>query len=151
MSQSAGFTFFGSVRRNSVALMSLLIAIVALTQNSWRAERTEENRNIRYAAFEVLREATELQLLVDHAHYDADSGEGNPIVGWAMVQYMVDLSIVLPPEIGAESANLKQVWQAHFSALGAANSDNSLQANETITAAIQSLRQVVKKIIISLE
>jgi len=42
------------VRSNAVALISLAVALTALSYNTWRNERTEHNRNIRVAAFEVL-------------------------------------------------------------------------------------------------
>lgn len=143
--------FFASLRRNSVALMSLCIAIVALTQNTIRAERTEDNRNTRYAAFEILREATKLQLLIDHAHYDVGSREGNPIVGWGHVQYMQDLSLLLPTDIGEQTGRLKGVWHDRFSDLGSGDRDSSLSANEALTAEINALRQDLKQTLLALE
>ena len=42
------------LRRNTVALISLVVAISSLSYNTWRNEATEENRNLRVAAFEIL-------------------------------------------------------------------------------------------------
>ena len=38
------------LRNNSVALISLVVALTSLAYNTWRNERTEHNRNIRTAS-----------------------------------------------------------------------------------------------------
>lgn len=45
------------LRNNAVALISLAVAIGSLGYNTWRNERTEHNRNVRTAAFELLMRA----------------------------------------------------------------------------------------------
>ena len=45
---------FEQLRRNAVALISLVVALSSLGYNTWRNEQTEANRNERQAAFEVL-------------------------------------------------------------------------------------------------
>ena len=47
-------TFREQLRSNAVALISLTVALSSLGYNTWRNERTEHNRNIRAAAFEIL-------------------------------------------------------------------------------------------------
>ena len=42
------------IRSNSVALISLSVALIALSYNTWRNETTESQRNIRQASFRVL-------------------------------------------------------------------------------------------------
>lgn len=42
------------LRRQSLALVSLLVARGALGYNTWRNERTEDNRTVRAAGFEML-------------------------------------------------------------------------------------------------
>ncbi len=42
--------FFNQIRRNTVALISLAIAVSSLSYNTWRNEKTEINRNQRIAA-----------------------------------------------------------------------------------------------------
>ena len=42
------------IHNNAVALISLVIAVSSLAYNTWRNETTEEQRNIRHAAFRVL-------------------------------------------------------------------------------------------------
>ena len=43
------------LRRNFVALISLVVAITSLGYNTWRNEASEYNRNQRLISIEVLR------------------------------------------------------------------------------------------------
>ncbi len=47
------------LRDNAVALISLVVALGSLAYNTWRNERTEHNRNVRTAAFELLTRVAE--------------------------------------------------------------------------------------------
>ena len=49
--------FISQLRRNLVALISLTIAISSLGYNTWRNEHSEDNRNKRFAAFEIVKKA----------------------------------------------------------------------------------------------
>ncbi|MDH3303608.1 MAG: hypothetical protein OEM50_00145 [Gammaproteobacteria bacterium] len=49
------------LRRNAVALISLVVAITSLGYNTWRNEASEHNRNQRLLSIEVLPNAGELQ------------------------------------------------------------------------------------------
>src|SRR5439155_9354534 len=49
------------LRDNAVALISLVVALGSLAYNTWRNERTEHNRNVRTAAFELLTRVAELE------------------------------------------------------------------------------------------
>ena len=67
------------IRRNTVALISIIIAVSSLSYNTWRNEKTEDNRNQRLASLEVLLKLNELQQVIFHSHYDKDSlDKGNP-------------------------------------------------------------------------
>ena len=57
------------LQRNSVALISLAIAISSLGYNTWRNEASEHNRNQRVVSIEVLRNIGELQQVVYHSHW----------------------------------------------------------------------------------
>ena len=71
--------FVKQLQRNTVALISILIAVSSLSYNTWRNEKTETNRNQRVAAFEILLKLGELQQVVFHHYYDKDTRErGNP-------------------------------------------------------------------------
>jgi hypothetical protein len=63
---NANLDFFDQIRRNAVALISLIIAVSSLSYNTWRNEKTEDNRNQRHAAFEVLLKLNELQQVIFH-------------------------------------------------------------------------------------
>lgn len=102
--------FVEQVRRNSVALISLVVAVTSLSYNTWRNEATEHNRNLRVAAFEILLKLGELQQVVFHVHYDKDMDKGNPRIGWAYVLIINDLSQVLPKTVQDSANELLQTW-----------------------------------------
>ena len=92
MQQSIG----QQLRANVVALTSLAVALTALGYNTWRNERTEHNRNIRVAAFEVLKQLGELQVVVNSAVYGKEGSRMDPMAGWGRVALITDLSQLLP-------------------------------------------------------
>jgi hypothetical protein len=47
------------IHNNAVALISICIAVSTLAYNTWRNETTEEQRNVRHAAFRVIEELSE--------------------------------------------------------------------------------------------
>ena len=106
------------VRRNAVALISIIIAVSSLSYNTWRNEETEDNRNQRLASFEVLLKLNELQQVIFHGHYDKDLlDKGNPRTGWAYVLTIRDLSRVLHPPLPAAADKLQIVWNENWSEL----------------------------------
>ncbi len=106
------------LKRNSVALISVVIAVSSLSYNTWRNEKTGENRNQRFAAFEVLLKLNELQQVIFHSHYDKDSSDkGNPRTGWAYVLTVRDLSRVLHPPLPATADELVTVWGENWAGL----------------------------------
>ncbi len=129
-------SFREQLRRNSVALISVFIAVSSLSYNTWRNERTEYNRNQRQASFQVLLKLGELQQLVFHRHYDMDAADkGNPRTGWALVLTIRDLSQVLETPLPDESRNLVSIWDEHWSNLGEVQS-----SADAILAGIESVR-----------
>lgn len=119
-------TIIEQLRRNAVALISLVVAVSSLSYNTWRNESTEDNRNLRFAAFEILLKLGELQEVVFHVHYDKDFDKGNPRMGWAYVLTINDLAQVLPAAVQGSTAELKQVWAANWEDLP--DSEPSLNA-----------------------
>ena len=98
-------------QRNSVAIISLLVALSTLSYSTWRNEKSEDNRNHRQAAFEVLLKLNELQQVIFHRHYDLDENDkGNPRLGWTIVLTISDLSQLLPPPQPERAGELKVVW-----------------------------------------
>jgi len=107
------------LQRNSVALISLVIAISSLGYNTWRNEASEHNRNQRVVSIEVLRNIGELQQLVYHSHWDMeDRDKGNPLTGWALVLTIKDLSQLLDGDAPDAGTALWKVWDDNWQLLG---------------------------------
>jgi hypothetical protein len=106
------------VRRNLVAIISLVLAILSLSYNTWRNEVTEYNRNVRQAGFEMLMTLGEVHQIVFFLHYDQDETQGNPRLGWAKVLLTADLATIMPPEVGEAAEGLLVAWSTHWPSLG---------------------------------
>ena len=128
------------LRNNAISIISLVIAIVALTFNTWRANTSEDNRNLRYATFEMIMQLGELQLITDQLHYNAEAGKADTISGWGHIALIEDLAAVLPPEFEQQAEALKQTWAENVNSLGKAE-----RSVESITAEIQELRGVTRE------
>jgi hypothetical protein len=126
------------VKRNSVAIISLVVALSSLGYNTWRNEATENNRNIRTASFEVLKSLGELQIIADHAHYEKDQIQGNPITGWGRVLLIRDLCHVISDPAAQSATALHKTWGNNWSTLG--KQPGSIEA---ITKQIDAVRQDV--------
>lgn len=139
--------FFNQVRRNAVALISLIIAVSSLSYNTWRNEKTEVNRNQRIASFEVLLKLNELQQVIFHSHYDMDVlDKGNPRTGWSYVLTVRDLSRILHPPLPASADELLSVWNKNWEGLG------KEQANvDLIISEIDNVRSKTLLLLESLE
>ncbi len=110
--------FREQLRDNTVALISLTVAVSSLAYNTWRNERTEHNRNIRAATFELLMKVSELQRVVFLAQYDRDLAGGSPRTGWTYVLAIRDLSTLAPAPLPAQAGELQKVWSASWEGLG---------------------------------
>ncbi len=111
-------SFTDQVRRNSVALISLAVALSSLAYNTWRNEQTEYNRNIRAAGIELLLKLGELEKVVFFAHYDMDNEAGNPRAGWAYALTAKDLGSLMPEPARSSTVGLVEIWQQNWSGLG---------------------------------
>jgi hypothetical protein len=125
------------LRNNVVALISLVVALGSLGYNTWRNERTEHNRNVRTATFELLTRLAELERVVYLAQYDRDTAGGNPRTGWTYVLVIHDLAAVVPAPVPARAAQLQTVWSENWEGLG---KDDESSVNR-IDDAIGSLRE----------
>jgi len=133
------YTIGQQIQRNLLAIISLVVAISALSYNTWRNETTEENRNVRLASFEILVQLGKLQIITDHAHYGKDNQMGNPITGWGHVAMVEDLSFLMPEPLPEMARNLKKIWQANWEGLG-----KDQKSAMKITEAITTMREAVK-------
>jgi hypothetical protein len=130
------------LRANAVALISLVVALSSLGYNTWRNEQTEENRSTRVAAFEVLKNLGELQLVVNFAFFAKDKQLGHPMAGWGRVALISDLSQVLPAPAPQDAERLHQVWQANWERI--ADDEASV---DRITAEIDRTREAIREIL----
>src|ERR1700722_4285133 len=107
-------TMRSQLKSNAVALISLVVAIIALCYTTWREELTEKNRNTRQAAFEVLKNLGELQLAVNFAFYQPSNTMSNPIIAWGYVTIISDMSKLLPPPVPKVVDDLLNAWQSNW-------------------------------------
>lgn len=140
------------LEQHSVALVSLLVAVLALTLNTERANTSEHQRTTRDASFRVLTELSQLQLLIDEAHYGASAQRAQPIIGWARVNYMRDLSMLIPDPVPRELEALYLTWQQQVGQLGVLDDvEASLQANVAISHNVRRARASVKQVLVQLD
>jgi hypothetical protein len=138
--------FLQQLRLNTVALISLITAIVGISYNTWRDQQNEINDNMRKAAFEVLTDLGELQTIVNYAHFQHDSTRGDPIEGWKHVVMVRDLGHLLTPDAAKAADDLYKNWQENWEGLGA-----DKQTELMISAQITKTRKTVLSTIDSLK
>ena len=125
------------VRRNAVALISLFVAITGLLYNTWRNEHTEDNRNHRWASFEILLLIGDLQELVYLSYYDPEQGDESDFRrGWAKVLIIKDLSAVLADPVPETANELHATWGVHWVGIR----DRKKESLEAVEEAIARLR-----------
>jgi hypothetical protein len=138
--------FRDQLKRHSVALISLFVAVTSLGYNTWRNEQTEANRNIRTAGVQLLLTLGELDRTVFFSHYEMDEERGSPRSGWAYVLTVRDLGrLTLPPALESSQA-LMEVWQSDWPGLG---SDD--RAAKRISDGIDRAREDVLEVLASLD
>jgi hypothetical protein len=140
------------LKRHSVALISLVIAITSLAYNTWRNEQTEANRNIRTAGIALLIKLGDLDRIAIHEQYGDPSGTDTSLSmnvrdGWALVLTARDLgSITAEPAI-TSSGELFETWSTEFERLG----EPDAAAYESVSAAIDALRADVLQVLQALD
>jgi len=132
--------FKQQLQKNLVAVISVMIAILALSYNSWRNELSEDNRNVRAAGFEIMRESARLQYFIDSTTYSESANDGDVIQGWVSINLILSLSKLMSPKIHERASNLKNVWTSQWSTLA---TDNN--ANEAVTRANDQLVESVRE------
>ena len=124
------------------AVFSVMFSLLGFSYNAWRLEATEDNSNIRMAAFSVLNTLSELEQLVYAAHYDHDEVEGNPRKGWIKVGLISDLSSLIGPKVGEKAEGLRLSWGENWELLGQDN-----DSSDQIVAEIDEVRLQIKMVI----
>jgi len=125
------------IRSNALALISLGVALTSVGYNTWRNERTEHNRNVRAATFQILTKLAEFERIVFLAQYDHDRAQGNPRIGWTDVIVIHDLASVAPAPLESKAASLREIWRANWEHLG----EDDETSVDRIEAAVEELRQ----------
>ena len=111
------------LRTNSVALLSLAVALSSFSYTAWRTERSEANRTTRQAGFQLLVAIGQLQEVVYRAHYDHDADRGSPRSGWVYVQTINDFSAALSMSVPSCDQTLLESWRTHWEGLGLRDED----------------------------
>ena len=142
-----GTKIIDQVRRNFVAIVSLIVAVTSLGYNTWRNESSEFNRNQRLISVEVLRNLGELQQVVYHRHWGMDAEDaGNPLTGWAIVLTIDDLASILQAPVPESAGALREAWQQNSDKLGEKD-----KAEQMIIAAIDTVRRDVHALLSDLD
>ena len=150
------------IRNNAVALISLFIAVSSLGYNSWRNETSEEQRNIRHAAFTVLEHLGSMQEVVDARYYylavgDEVASEGElRLRGYGSVTMVRDLMMLMPRPAPEAGERMLADWIEHFGALDdtdglGRHSTKATEAEQTLTESIEETRQAVIAVLHSLD
>ncbi len=150
------------IHSNLVALISILVAFITLSYNTWRNETTESQRNVRQASFRVLENLGELQEVADYRYYYfpfevSHNREGElRLRGYGSVTMVRDLMNLMPPPAPVASDNLYQLWNQHVNALEeldevGLHSDVAVTAEEELTAAIERARRAVIDVLNTLD
>jgi len=141
--RTPGPGFIEQLRRNAVALISLVVALTALGYNTWRNEQTELNRNLRHAGFEVLLKLGELQRVAFDLRYDRERMTGTPRLGWSYVLEIEDLSMLLPEPMPQKAERLKLVWKHNWQGLESGDPAKADAAYEPISNSIDAARKEI--------
>lgn len=149
------------IRSNSVALISLVIAVSSLGYNTWRNETTEAQRNTRHAAFRVLESLGELQEVVDYRHYYLPVSEGvaegeSRLRGYGSVGMIRDLMNLMPEPAPEAGQALYSLWHEQVGSLSERGSDGSPSgqaraAERALSQSIAETRDAVVAVLKSLE
>lgn len=138
--------FKQQVRNNVLALLSLLVALTALTYNTWRNEASESHRNLRAAEFEMLKELSQLQEIIDYAYLHQDAQRGDIAKGLAHVLFIRDLASLTPEPVNNSAEMLLLAWNGNSEKLasnkdaGAALSEQVLNTRRTVLESLRSLK-----------
>jgi HEAT repeat protein len=130
------------LRENCIAIISLVVAIAALYHNEKLYEKSEYNRNVRIAAFEVLMRLGELQQIVNTLHYDTKASSPNTLMqGWGHIALIGDLSKLIPQPVPQAAEGLIKAWKQNQAEL---KQEGSADA---VSSQIDSTRQAVLAVI----
>ena len=125
------------------AIFSVFFAVTGFAYNTWRMEVTEDNSNIRTAAFEVLIVLAEFEQILYTAHYDKNTIDGSPRLGWVKVGLASDLSALVSPKVEMKMEKLTSLWKEKWSTIRDNNKNVELLVN-TVTEVRMEIKTVLK-------
>jgi len=132
------------VKRNAVAIISLVVALSGLAYNTWRNESSEANKTTRDAGFFMMQELSELQETVLFARYDRDDERGDIKSGWSHVLAIKDISYAMPTNVQDHAQKLLQVWQENAAHLQSNEDDGYQQVDQAIDEMKQQIVSTIK-------
>ena len=120
-------------------IVSIIISISSFSYNTWRLEVSEKNNTIRTASFEIIKNLAELEQVVFMLHYDKNSVEGSPRIGWVKIGLITDLSSLTHKGIQTSSLHLKEVYSDNWE-----NIKEDINATKHVVDAIEALRKSIQ-------
>ena len=142
--------FTEQLRRHSVALISLTVALTSLAYNTWRNEQTEANRNVRAAGIELLLALGELEQVVFFLRFDAEAERATPREGWAYILTTRDLAKLTDEPAMTAVDGLFAAWSDGWELLGS-DGDAADAASDRISAAIDDARSSTLTVLAELD
>lgn len=135
------------IQAESLAVVGLMVALIALGYNTWRNELTEQNQTVRYASFEMLLKVGELQSILYAANGLESMQKETATRGEIVVLGLRDLSMFMPENVQGHSKNLVLEWRRSSVTL----SDESEFSLALIDTKLNELRLGIIKAVKSLE
>jgi hypothetical protein len=130
-------TVMEQIRRNTVALISLAVAVTSLGYNTWRNEASENNRNQRLVSIEILSMLGDLQRLTMDRHYGENiDAMAVSRAAWAKVLTIRDIAQVADGLVPEAATQLYVTWNDDYDKLGSENG-----AKDRVIAAIEVVRR----------
>ena len=140
-------TFKQQVQRNTVALISLAVAVTGLAYNTWRNEASEHNRNQRLVSIQLLLMLGDLQQLTLDRHYGKNvDADGLLRAGWTKVLTIRDLSKISAGAVPVSAGRLFEVWSADYDEL-----ESNVKAKDRILAALEQVRRDTHEVLQGLD
>ncbi len=138
--------FTTQVKENYLSIISLFIAIIALIHNNLLYEKSEINRNVRMASFEILMKLGQLQQEINHLHFDSSFSKNSLITEWGYIALIGDLSHLVPDPVPQKVYQLIADWKIHSSKIK--ENEESL---DLISQNIDSTRAAIIEVITNLK
>ncbi len=139
--------FLDQVKRNIVALISLAVAVSSLSYNTWRDKLSEDNRNQRFSAFQILLKTSDLQSVIFYHHYEKETKDkGNLRTGWSHVLLIDDLANILPEPMPQVATELKHTWKEYSDTL-----ENNPDSHKAIDKKVDALRNTTLQLLKTLK